>query len=174
LTLILITGCQEKDQKKNEQNQDQDQEIKKSNFLLTDKIKIELTNDTIVKNEFIKGIVSLKTSKFDNKDSKIIIAIEDRLAILKSDLSNEKETFLTIFQNLEYDSVNRKYFKKYDPKKTVVFGKKMKNIGSHKLKGYVMEYYGIQLGPNYDITSDSLSNQRNKIYFEKVITVLPN
>ncbi|MDR5589938.1 hypothetical protein [Christiangramia sp. SM2212] len=167
---IFSFGCQNKD--KNEQGKNE--KVDKSNFYLKDNIEIKFNNDTIPKNGFLKAILILKKSKFQQKNSKIIVAIEDSLDILKQNLSNERKTFLTIFQNLEYDSINRKFFKQYDPKKTVAFGKQMKNIGSHKLRGYVMEYYDIQVGPQYDITSDSLSKQRNKIYFEKTITVVPN
>jgi len=99
--------------------------------------------------------------------------LENNTDILKSDLSNERESELSVFQNLEFDSINRQYFEGSDPRKTAAFGKQMKNMGSQKIRGYVMEYYGIELGPNYNITSDSLSNQRNKIYFEKKVTVVP-
>ena len=170
--IILIStfiGCKNNNEKKEVLNQETD----KSNYYLSDRIEIEFNNDTIFQNDFIKGLISLKKSKFRNKNSKIIVAIEDSLDILKPDLSNESETVLSIFQNLEYDSINRKFFQDYNLRKTATFGKKFKNVGSHKLRGYVMEYYEIDLGPDYDLTSDSLSNQRNKIYFEKEITVLP-
>jgi hypothetical protein len=170
LIIVTLIGCQNQQKK----NQNSHSEIEKSELNPAAKIEIELNNDTVYKDEFIKGIIRLKKSSFGNENSKIIVAIEDSLSILKSDLSNERETYLTIFQNLENDTVNKKYFKEYDLSKTVAFGKKMKITGVRKIRGYVMEFYGINLGLEYDITSDSLSNQRNKIYFEKEITVLSN
>jgi len=167
LIIVSITSCENQGKKKEES-------YEKADLSSTDKIEIELNNDTVRKNDFIKGVLRLKKSNFEKKNSKIVVAIEDSLDILKSDLSNERKTFLMIFQNLQYDSINRKYFKEYDPRKTAAFGKKMKKTGTQKIRGYVMEYYGIELGPNYDITSDSLSKQRNKIYFEKEIIVVPN
>lgn len=166
LLALLIISCNEK--------KAPDQEVDISNFLLTDHIKLELNNDTVLENSYLKGLVTLTKPRFTGKNSEIVVVIEDSLEILKYDLSNERETFFAVFTNLECDTINRKYFPKYDPTKTAAFGKKMEKEGSHKIRGYVMEYYGIELGPNYDITSDSLTDQKHKIYFEKEITVLPN
>lgn len=166
LLILLNVGCKEKNES--------DQSFENNNSFVTDQIEIELNNDTVQQNNYVKGIIRLTELKFPDKNSKIVVVLENNTDILKSDLSNERESELAVFQNLELDSINRQYFKGSDPVKTAAFGKLMKNTGSQKIRGYVMEYYGIELGLNYDITSDSLSNQRNKIYFEKEITVVPN
>ena len=166
LLILLIVGCKERNES--------DQRVENSNSFVTDQIVIELNNDTVQQNNYVKGIIRLTEPKFANKNSKILVVLENNTNILKSDLSNERDSELAVFQNLEFDSINRQYFEGFDPLKTAAFGKLMKNRGSQKIRGYVMEYYGIELGPNYDITSDSLSNQRNKIYFEKEVTVVPN
>ena len=165
LLTLLILGCKERNES--------DQIVKNSHFL-TDQIVIELNNDTVQQNNYVKGIIRLTKPKFPDKNSKIAVVLENNTDILKSDLSNERESELAVFHNLEFDSINRQHFEGSDPLKTAAFGKLMKNKGSQKIRGYVLEYYGIELGPNYDITSDSLSNQRNKIYFEKEVTVVPN
>lgn len=158
LTLIFIS-CQENEKKKFVEN-------KKST---ENNVIIEISNDTISMNEFVKGIIYIKKSHFNDSKSKIALVLEaDENFKLKKDLSNEYQIPIEVFQNLSNDSINQKWFKEYDFFKSVVFGKKFNESGNKKIRGYVLEY----LTEEPPLDSIFPKGKVWKEYFEKDIYVI--
>ena len=125
-------------------------------------------------NENAKLVAELVKPYFEDKNSEIIVIVEtgDK-NILKSDLSNQREANLAIFQNLGDDTINRNFIEETDFKKTAVFGRNFKEPGIKKIRGYVMEYYGFEIYPGYDITNDTLNSDKvSRTFFETEIEIV--
>lgn len=130
--------------------------------------KIEVARDTFYSNEYVRGLATLNEPFFKKSTSKIIVVLEaDENQPLMKDLSNEYDIPVQGFHNLEFDTINQKWFEDYDYQKSSVFGKKFKKQGATKIRGYILEY--ITNEPPIDSIYDK--DKVRKYFFEKSIFV---
>lgn len=130
-------------------------------------VELHFTKDTILLDEYVKGFAYLKIPYF--KKSQILVFLEnDDSKPLKSDLANENDIPMEVFENLDYDTINRKWITGYDYHKTVAFGKKFNSTGIKKIRGYVLEYKNGSISDNYNVIDTS---NAKKYYFEKMLYV---
>lgn len=140
--------------------------IEKNNSQAPLRYTIETARDTFYSNEFVKALVILNKPFFEN--SKIIVVLEeDENQPLANDLSNEYSIPVQGFHNLEFDTINQKWFEEYNFQKSSVFGKKFQNQGVNKLRGYILEY--ITNKPPIDSIYDK--EKVRKYFFEKSIFI---
>lgn len=132
-------------------------------------VKVELARDTIILDNYVKGLVILEKPFFQEVESKIIVVFEeDEKFPLKNDLSNELEIPIVAFHNLSVDIENQEWFPDYDFNKTSAFGKKFSTTGSKKLRGFVLEYI-TEEPPSLDTIIHD--DKHKKHYFEKEVYV---
>jgi len=83
---------------------------------------------------------------FNEKNSSAQVAIdmnETDSVYLKKDLSNIDSIPFRLFQNLELDTINKRYIGGDTlDNKTVIFAKNFDNVGDFKIRGVLVEYYG--------------------------------
>jgi len=137
-------------------------------------IRFQILKAPIGVNEDVKIVAELVNPAFEDKNSNIIVVVEiGEKNILKTDLSNQKDAKLAIFQNLSKDTVNSKFVQATDLKRTAIFGKSFKNPGIQKIRGYVMEFYDFEIYRGYDITNVTLNSDKiSRTFFETEIEVI--
>ena len=122
-------------------------------------LSIEILNYPVSVNEPIKALAKLHNSELQKYDSQIFVVLErDENEPLKEDLSNEYDIDMDFYANMAVDSLNQKWIKSDNKKYTAVFGKEFGTKGKHRLRGYVLDYYG------FDIL-DSILPEKSKKYF---------
>lgn len=134
-------------------------------------ILVEVSSDTVEVNKYVKGMISLKKSYFSDKESKIVVVLEaDENVQLKEDLSNEFQIGIEVFQNLNVDTINKKWFdeNEYDFNKSVLFGKRFDRVGNKIIRGYVLGY----LTEEPPLDSIFPKEKVHKHYYEKDIYVI--
>lgn len=107
---------------------------------------VEPIKDTVRVEEYSKFYLLLGKSVFHGKNSSAQVAIdmsENDTVHLKKDLSNIDSIPFRLFQNLELDTVNKRYIGGDTlDNKSVIFGKKFDKKGNFKIRGVLLEYYG--------------------------------
>ncbi|SHI84850.1 hypothetical protein SAMN04488096_10585 [Mesonia phycicola] len=131
-------------------------------------ISIQLAKDTVKVGNYVKSIAYLEKPFYENKNSKIVLFLEaDENKRLKRNLSNRNNIPMYAFHNLSIDTFNRKWSRGYEYDNTVAFTAKFDKVGTHSLRGFVVEYY------DKDPLIDSII-QEDKIkryFFEKNVYV---
>lgn len=158
VSILCLFSCKNNEVKKIVQNEP-----------IEPRFEIEISTDTILKNEYLKAIVELKTPFFENDSSKIFVILEnDENFPLKEDLSNEYDIPIEGFENLGRDTINQKWFREYDFNKASTFGRKFSTSGNKKIRGYILEYI------SKEPPLDSVANKElyRKYYFERDVYVL--
>lgn len=128
----------------------------KSNYF-----ELIMEKDTIFLSEPIKAKVDLIAPFFKDKNSSIMVVIAKDYSIdFNDDFSNKNEVKkdTTFNLNLEKDMRGALGLES-DFRRTCIFGKYFNDIGSHKLRGIIVEYYYTE-----NAIPDSLGNN----YYEKM------
>ena len=154
---IALIGCKEEKLKGKEPN--------KADVVF----KIFTSSDTVQVNEYLKCYAFLEVPHFKDKDSGIMIFVEnDKQNSLKKDLTNEYDLDMDVFLNLTNDTINQKWLDQYNFDRTAVFGKKFESAGRKTMRGYILEYKGKV--PPFDSCVDP--KKIKKYYFEREIYVI--
>ena len=125
---------------------------------------IKFNKDTISVTEPIRAFAYLGSPLLSNHSSETILFLAKDDNNYNSDFSNESKVKFDTFRNLTEDIANEKWFKNYNPKYTVAFGKWIKHKGKKVMRGYLLEY----AKGNFENGIDSITH---RTYFEKEIII---
>ena len=148
LIILFSVGCKRTESKVSEQKENKKVQL-----------SIEILNYPVRVNEPIKALAILYNSELQKYDSHILVGLEqNEEEPLKEDLSNEYDIGMDFFENIAVDTINQKWIKTDNKKYTAVFGKQFAKKGKHRLRGYVLDYYGFKI-------TDSIIPEKSKKYF---------
>ena len=113
--------------------------------------------------EGFKAVAVLNVPMFDeNGYIEVKIASDESLSDFNEDFSNENDLILKTYHNLTIDTDNKEWVDLSGGYEyAVAFGRKLNNVGSQVIKGYILEK-----------TNDSLNSKQRKFYFKIPITVI--